>query len=70
MLSIKLKKFLFNFYTGNSTQISAYIIGIVITQSVCEIIAILAPVFGLQPNASGKTTVFKPSGVAYIKNIK
>ena len=50
------------------TIVRAYINGIVITQSVCEIIAIDAPVSELPPYASGKTTVFNPKGVATAKN--
>ena len=41
-----------------------YISGIVITLSVCDIIAIDAPVFVSAPNDAGQTTVFKPNGVA------
>ena len=42
-----------------------YIRGIVITQRMCEIIAMLAPVLVSPPYAAGKTIVFNPSGVAY-----
>ena len=49
---------------------SANKMGIVITQKVCEIIAIEAPVWGFPPYASGKTTVFNPRGVEIAKNSK
>ena len=39
-------------------------------QSVCEIKVMLAPVSGLPPYASGKTTVLSPSGVAVAKKVK
>ena len=49
---------------------NAYINGTVNTEMVVDIIAILAPGSGSPPYASGKTTVFIPSGIAVAKNVK
>ena len=62
------------FYIGshvfepNNVHKSINIRGIEITQSVCDIIAMEAPVFVSPPNAAGKTTVLSPSGVPKAKN--
>ena len=40
------------------------------TQRVCEIIAILAPVSGFPPKASGKMTVLSPSAGAVAKKVR
>ena len=48
----------------------AYMRGIERMQRVCEIIAMLAPVSGFPPYASGNMMVFNPSGVAVAKKHK
>ena len=54
----------------NAVTIKAYIKGMDMTQSVCDIIAMLAPVSGLPPQASGKMIVLRPIGIAVAKKVK
>ena len=56
--------------TGNNKVKREYIRGIVTMANVDEITAMLAPGFGSPPNASGKTIVFIPRGIAVAKNAK
>ena len=55
------------FYARIKWDSRIYIIGMVMTHTVWEMVAIAAPVVVSPPYAAGKTTVFNPRGVAKAK---